>query len=83
VKGINRHGQGWRGTFSVSTETYASEQEAMTALADLKARIKALRAPAPEFPSQLREHAYATPPPDPQSDGPSPEWLRVHQPWRI
>ena len=42
MRGVHRHGPGYRGSLTVLTKTYATEQEAFEALADLKARIKRL-----------------------------------------
>jgi hypothetical protein len=57
ANGVHRHGRGWRATVSVTTRTFDTEQEAASALADLKARLAEIKAavpaPAPPTPPRL------------------------------
>jgi hypothetical protein len=43
MHGVHKHGRGWRGTISVSTATYPTEEQAAAAIADLRAGLVQLR----------------------------------------
>ena len=46
--GVHRHGPGFRGSVTVTTKVYPTEQEAIEALAALKARLSRLKPREPQ-----------------------------------
>ncbi len=53
--GVHRHGKGYRGSVTVTTATCATEQDAATALAALKSRIKRIKALRNKSPPPIRQ----------------------------